>query len=236
MINILRKIRRQFLENQNARKYFLYALGEIILIVVGILIALQINNWNIDKKNQNLEKVLLRGIQADLAADTLQINGRFYRSYYDLEKNIAIFDSIIKLDDTAIDITYLDSIFNRCIRQRNTFWPTSGTYNSIVNNGNSVIFQNKELYKGIQNLYDKTFKIVLNSGHRIDDLSAKIRYEKNFMNVLSPSEKLDFYRNPNTRNEIDYWFNQLSGFESNLAFTKRFAQDLIIEIEKEIVK
>lgn len=56
MIGFLRKIRKSLLESGKASKYLLYALGEILLVVIGILIALQINNWNqnrIDRINEN---------------------------------------------------------------------------------------------------------------------------------------------------------------------------------------
>ena len=46
MLTFLRKIRKSLIESGIARKYLLYAIGEIALVVIGILIALQINNWN----------------------------------------------------------------------------------------------------------------------------------------------------------------------------------------------
>jgi len=50
MINFFRKIRRQFAQNNHFFKYSRYAIGEIVLVVDGILIALQINNWNEERK------------------------------------------------------------------------------------------------------------------------------------------------------------------------------------------
>lgn len=46
MLTFLRKIRRSFIESGAARKYLLYAIGEILLVMIGILLALQVNNWN----------------------------------------------------------------------------------------------------------------------------------------------------------------------------------------------
>jgi hypothetical protein len=66
MIKFFRKIRKSlFLENQMG-KYFTYALGEIILVVIGILIALQINNWNENRKNRIAEADYYCRILADL--------------------------------------------------------------------------------------------------------------------------------------------------------------------------
>jgi hypothetical protein len=55
MINFFRKIRKKLSDDNKPLKYMMYALGEIILVVIGILIALQINNWNEDRKRRAIE-------------------------------------------------------------------------------------------------------------------------------------------------------------------------------------
>ncbi|MFK7811237.1 MAG: DUF6090 family protein [Maribacter sp.] len=60
-MKIFRKIRRKFLSENNFSKYFIYAIGEIVLVVIGILIALQINNWNqAEKDNRALNEYLVK--------------------------------------------------------------------------------------------------------------------------------------------------------------------------------
>jgi hypothetical protein len=56
MIKFFRKIRQNLIMKNNTVKYFKYAIGEIILVVLGILIALQINNWNESKKMRANER------------------------------------------------------------------------------------------------------------------------------------------------------------------------------------
>jgi hypothetical protein len=46
MLKFFRTIRKKLIEQNNVRKYMLYAIGEILLVVIGIFIALQVNNWN----------------------------------------------------------------------------------------------------------------------------------------------------------------------------------------------
>lgn len=53
MLEFFRKIRQQLLSENSFSKYLFYAIGEIILVVIGILLALQINNWNEDRKATN---------------------------------------------------------------------------------------------------------------------------------------------------------------------------------------
>ena len=59
MLAFLRKIRKSLIESSSTRKYLLYAIGEIALVVIGILIALSINNWNEAQKNDKVELRLL---------------------------------------------------------------------------------------------------------------------------------------------------------------------------------
>ena len=72
MIKFFRKIRTKLLSENKFSKYLIYVLGEIILIVIGILIALSINNWNENRKESKLEKIYLTGIKDDLEKDIEQ--------------------------------------------------------------------------------------------------------------------------------------------------------------------
>lgn len=74
MINFFRRIRQQLLSQSKFSKYLLYAIGEIILVVIGILIALQINNWNEGRKNEIRLKSYLVEIQSNLVTDVRQVN------------------------------------------------------------------------------------------------------------------------------------------------------------------
>jgi hypothetical protein len=80
MIKIFRNIRKSLLtEDLPARKvgktikYFKYAIGEIILVVIGILIAVQVNSWNTDNKDKKLEKRYITDLIQDLQADSVAI-------------------------------------------------------------------------------------------------------------------------------------------------------------------
>ena len=66
MIKFFRKIRKNLVAENRFSKYLLYAIGEIILVVIGILIALQINNWNEDKNARKIEVKLLEELKEDL--------------------------------------------------------------------------------------------------------------------------------------------------------------------------
>ena len=69
MIQFFRKIRFNLMEKNKTGKYLKYAIGEIVLVVLGILIALQINNWNELNKERANEKIILNEIRDNLKFD-----------------------------------------------------------------------------------------------------------------------------------------------------------------------
>ncbi|MCK0159648.1 DUF6090 family protein [Allomuricauda sp. F6463D] len=77
MIKFFRKIRQQLLTENKLSKYLIYAIGEVILVVIGILIALQLNNLNDIKKNKGYEKEYLVRIQLDIKQDLAELERLF---------------------------------------------------------------------------------------------------------------------------------------------------------------
>ena len=104
MIKFFRKIRQNLLSEGKTGKYFKYAIGEIVLVVIGILIALQINNWNENRVRSNEETHILKAIKIGLEADLsdLKFNEKSIQSsiasanmvIYSLEHNMPYEDSI----------------------------------------------------------------------------------------------------------------------------------------------
>jgi hypothetical protein len=95
MIKFFRHIRQRLIKEHNVSKYLLYAIGEIILVVIGILIALSINNWNTERQNENIRTSFLVKLDAELdyninRLDTLSV---MYNSI--LEQNLPLYDTLI---------------------------------------------------------------------------------------------------------------------------------------------
>ena len=74
MIKFFRKIRQRLLTENKFSKYLIYAIGEIVLVVIGILIALQINTWNEQRKKNIEQQQLLKSIKVELEADVKMLN------------------------------------------------------------------------------------------------------------------------------------------------------------------
>ena len=132
MIKFFRKIRQHLLSENKFSKYLFYAVGEIILVVIGILIALQINNWNENRKtNIKIENSLI-ALKSDLAQDTLLIRKRlpFINEQYILNESLrsrvanssATVDTLVKImrfefnPNWVVQIPYNTNTYNSLIR------------------------------------------------------------------------------------------------------------------------
>jgi len=92
MIHFFKRIRQVLLSQNRLRRYFIYAIGEIVLVVVGILIALSINNWNEQRKAQNDFEFGLKQVYTQL--------------------NVNYFDLLSSKERITFQLTYIDSLQN----------------------------------------------------------------------------------------------------------------------------
>lgn len=143
MIKFFRKIRQQLLIENKISKYLLYAIGEIILVVIGILIALQINTWNENKKLRKQEQIYLINLKDDI---NTQIN--MLDIYIDFE-DIIIDETndIIKHFGLNNGFYEMDSIFPKLhdLTIRWTFSNTNTTLIQMLNSNQINIIQNRLL-------------------------------------------------------------------------------------------
>ena len=73
MLTLLRKVRKKLVNQNKLSSYLLYAVGEIFLVVIGIVIAIQLNNWNTSRKADKEDKALMVNLINDLAQDTTRL-------------------------------------------------------------------------------------------------------------------------------------------------------------------
>ena len=139
MIKLFRKIRYKFFSEAKFRKYLVYAVGEIVLVVLGILIALQINNWNEYRKERQKETELL-----------LQIQTEYQSNLEQLDEKIRMRNDLIKSGLTLMEYQDFpnrrneDSILAHleATRIAPTFDPIN---DDIIGSGQIHLIQNKKL-------------------------------------------------------------------------------------------
>ena len=151
MIKFFRKIRQNLLMENKTGKYFKYAIGEIILVVIGILIALSINNWNESRKARVKEVEILKDFQKGLQFDILQIDSIF------LQYNRAKVSINKVLNHLEEDLPYSDSLdyyFFDTTLVFDTGGLTDGAYETLKSGGFDLI-TNKEIRDLIILVYDE---------------------------------------------------------------------------------
>lgn len=145
MIKFFRKIRQKLLSENKFSKYLIYAIGEIILVVIGILIALAINNWKENQKLRNQEITYLNNLRDDLEAQIYMLD-----VYIDYE-NIIIDHSneIVKHYELNDGFKNMDSIFPKLndLTTRWTFTNANTTLIQLLNSNQINIIQNTKLKK-----------------------------------------------------------------------------------------
>jgi hypothetical protein len=170
MIPFFRKIRKKMADDNRPIQYMRYAIGEIILVVIGILIALQINNWNENKNN---------AAQANRHLVTLKLN---------LQDDIKQAEKLLNITDTALQYsnTFLDQfktlkpVDNRVqmyliflMLERNFEVNKSGV-NTIINS-NGMAYINEDLQLKILNYYRHIEQLA--SREEITNSDIKLMYE-----------------------------------------------------------
>ncbi len=145
MIKFFRRIRKKLLSENRFSKYLLYALGEIILVVIGILIALQINNWNLAQEDRKTEKENLEALKEEFTQnkatlqEIIQLNNE---NISGAEKMIQSFNNTSK--DTITEQTiamYGSQTFGAEIN----FEPETGVLTEIISSGQLKLILNNEL-------------------------------------------------------------------------------------------
>ena len=203
MIKFFRKIRQKLLSENKFSKYLIYAIGEIVLVVLGILIALQINNWNENKKQIIIQNKILLQIQSDLQKDTIDIveSIQFYK-----EKNERLENIILR----KIPISYYQSLnqenYGDCKECKNDV-----TYFWTFKNHN----------KGYSQL--KSFNTNLNEP--LDSLLVKIDqfYYESEQYIKFSNEILRSLMNQNIKSYVQYdWF-----IDWSVSGNKKFIKDYV---------
>ena len=133
MIKFFRKIRQNLLMENKTGKYFKYAIGEIILVVIGILIALQINSWYGKQVNNAKQEKYLESIVNDLNQQLINLDYHLNEeneNLLDIQKLVSIYNKNKRFDLNDTTLNYFGSVFDRTtfLANRPTYTPVSYTH------------------------------------------------------------------------------------------------------------
>ncbi|MFH6768285.1 DUF6090 family protein [Gaetbulibacter aquiaggeris] len=143
MIKLFRNIRQNLLKEGKKAKYFKYAVGEIVLVVIGILIALQVNNWNENRISIIKKEKLLNALKIEFTSNLTQLEKVLYFDSIVLEGT----KRLMRIDpENSIEITS-DSMPNwlQNASFRWTFNPINGALRSGISSGQIHLIKNDSL-------------------------------------------------------------------------------------------
>jgi len=158
MIKFFRNIRETLIAQGKTSKYLKYAIGEIILVVIGILIAIQANNWNISKEAQKEKEFALHKLVENLKQDTTYLKGALEGG----NNYISALDSclIILKNPNAYSKDYFSRLFSN-MNYTLPFEYNQITFNEMSNSGKLKLIKNQVLTDSLFHYYDdKNFKAV----------------------------------------------------------------------------
>ena len=188
MIPFFRKIRKQMADDNRPLKYMRYAIGEIVLVVIGILIALQINTWNNERIEKRKEHSVLLGLHKTFSDNLENLNNiiTMSRTSFDSCKKMLTLMGPNASDYTTKEV---DSLIDLMINY-STYDPSVGTLDDIINSGKLNIIQNPVLKTNISNwsgMMDDTKKdIRITNDHNFNVLVMFLYDKVNFKNVPIP--------------------------------------------------
>lgn len=151
MIKFFRNIRQNLLLENKTSKYFKYAIGEIILVVIGILIALQVSNWNKQNEDRKLEKRYLSELILDLQKDSIFISSFRQRSYQQMVSKNKLTDYFEGQQFTEDSLV---AYFSSQWKPVPKFNPIITTLDEMKSTGNIRVIQNSTIRRKILETYN----------------------------------------------------------------------------------
>ncbi|WP_297696048.1 DUF6090 family protein [uncultured Eudoraea sp.] len=228
-------------------KYLKYAIGEILLVVIGILIALAINNKNEARKDEITSKQYLEGIKKDLQNDLVQTERALKQISYDLSVVTSIDSTLYDLhanrseginqlftnpNQMTPDTIYIESLFYR----NRSFRSVNGTYKSLIADGKSGLVKNKDLSQKVQAIYDGEYQRLASTYESIKAIEQKINWaypieirKWSYSDLMEAKDEKIFY-------DVMRLVEEKGFYAGNLVRTKNAINEVVVLINDELEK
>lgn len=162
MIKFFRKIRHGLMNENKMGKYFKYAIGEILLVVIGILIALGVNNWNEKRKEKNKEVVYLNRLMSNLSYDV-----SLYKQI--MQRDSLLLESMTNLEDGLTSNVLLDKENITELVTGYRFTSNKTTIDNLISSGQIEVLRSHYLvekifmyYRTVENIDNGTDEAISN--------------------------------------------------------------------------
>ncbi|MCJ7468417.1 MAG: DUF6090 family protein [Maribacter sp.] len=243
MINFFRKIRKQLANDNKPLKYLRYAIGEIVLVVIGILIALSINNWNEGRKTHLQDREFLNNLKVELSVDIAALMAKTseYQGINEAIKNaIALFDRgghDLTPDEHRVIVSALSQF------QMLTPISKNSNRNNLIIAQGTIDRIDQELNRSFLTYLEETQSInaaITKLGETLQQLEVLQMHPNVDYNDINPlADRLDFdfkeiYTKRGVRNALQKSFGFRELYLSRMTDKIEDAQDLIALIDRKL--
>ena len=190
MIPFFRKIRKTLADDNKPLKYLRYAIGEIVLVVIGILIALQINNWNDQKKNAASEQLYYCRILEDFELDKQLINELKDKANYRIDSSKKI---LLYLDSGKKDKHYLINQFILAARSE-VYEPRNATFKDLISSGNLKLLNDITIKNSLIQYYSELENKQFQLNQNRDEITKKVFELVNTSIEIGVIQEFDYVR------------------------------------------
>ena len=244
MIKFFRHIRKSLLMENKTGKYFKYAIGEIILVVIGILIALQINNWNEKEKDITKEQQILLSLREEFKQNIAELNfdHKINQSCINTLVMLLNFDVTKDFETQTID-SLMGQVFNFA-----TFDARLGVMNDITSSGKLELIRDSKLRYALNQwtgeLGDYEEDVIIRREYWINNVPSIIYKYLPVRNADASMDRADYKRDiliPSKQvpksNYIDFFTslecdNMLFDFYMNQSFVTTNEEKIIVFLDK----
>lgn len=180
MIRFFRKIRKSFLNRNKFSSYLLYAGGEVLLIVIGILIALAINNWNQDRIVKQRERFYLEGLKGEFERNKIKLQNliAINQTNYTESKKILAYTSLAR---EPVREEELSRLLFASFSNEIAYNPNNSVLNELMNSGRLEDISNAEL-----RMYLTNWESMIQSIHRQENTLRQER--ERMLNIFRTEE------------------------------------------------
>lgn len=151
MLRFFRNIRQKLIEQENVRKYIWYALGEILLVMIGILLALQVNNWNEERKMREWESFYLKELKVDFERNRTEAERLVQFSKNQVASINLLLDSMNNPDQVKNHTLWFSALNHAWFLPHPVF--VDNAWMQLQSTGNLTLIKNDTLIRQIGDFY-----------------------------------------------------------------------------------
>lgn len=211
MIRFFRSIRRKLIEEGIVSKYIWYALGEILLVMIGILLALQVNNWNEERLSRLDENDLLRNVKTDMNEAIIEFE-RLNKIRISISE---VVEDVLMVDTDPLKIyskNELDSLFS-ILAYQPTYNNQSSSLEVLLSSGKINLLQDDSLKAMLLNW--PGLVVDMTEGELNHSNFAENYYTPLIIKYISMNDIYSFFKLPANDSEFVPGFNRVLNFKSD---------------------